>query len=148
MGKHGVTYITRPLCFVCGGPIDPQQGIYIHGNIYVVTDDPDSRPGILGSTKVEEEEHAFHSGCLDRFIGGAIIDGASASLSDGQPLWDEDDILDEPDPPPCEVCGEPSVYVVRGQIMSWDEVLRGIRWWPCGSPHFFCATHSRKPIMY
>jgi len=97
-----VRYVTRPLCFVCNEPIGSREGVYICGNIYMVTDDHESRPGILGSAKVDLEEHAFHHKCLYQFTGDAAYDGdepdsrspaASPSdwvrTSDGAPFWDE-----------------------------------------------------------
>jgi len=60
---------TRIVCMHCDKPIEPERGVIIAGNVYMVGRDYKSRGGLIGGVDpdtglIDTSEKALHHGCL------------------------------------------------------------------------------------
>ena len=63
----------RIICGHCNRPIEPEQGVIIAGNVYMVGDDHKSRGGLIGGVDpdtglIDTSEKACHRDCLMEII--------------------------------------------------------------------------------
>jgi hypothetical protein len=85
----GPRIVQRFLCDGCDRPIEPEKGVIVQGNIYMVDDNPEHRDGLVGNNFPEPDdrgtivaddikESVFHYVCLLKAIQGMAAAPAKA----------------------------------------------------------------------
>lgn len=79
-----VDVVTLNVCYKCDQPIEPGDGLIIHGNVYGVGKLADDRGGIIGNafpdvsggfTATDVDEYAYHTKCLfQRLVNAGGLD--------------------------------------------------------------------------